>query len=220
MRSTLFITTAAAVLGSTLITASAHAEAGDLLVRLRGIVVAPTEQSSEVLPGFPGSGVGVENAIVPELDFTYFLTNNIGAELILATSPHDLQGEGTLEALGEIADTMVLPPTLTFQYHLNPNGQFRPYVGVGVNWSIFYSEDASDNLVGAVGPTDISIDDSVGVAFQAGFDIALSERWFINVDAKYIQIDTTATLNSGGAINTVDVDLDPIVAGIGFGYRF
>ncbi|MFN0022738.1 MAG: OmpW/AlkL family protein [Parvularculaceae bacterium] len=64
------------------------------------------------------------------------------------------------------------------------------------------------------------MDDSVGLAFQAGIDFALGKRWFLNADVKYIQIDTTATLNSGGTINTVDVDLDPIIAGIGVGYRF
>lgn len=199
---------------------TASAEQGDFLVRLRGIVVAPTENASDVLPGFPGGSVGVENAVVPELDFTYFLTDNIGAELILATSPHDLVGEGTLSGLGEIADVMVLPPTLTLQYHFNPSGKFRPYAGVGVNYTIFYSQDASDSLVAAVGPTTVDLDDTVGVAFQVGADFELSDGWFLNADIKYIQIDTTATLNSGGVINTVDVDLDPIVAGIGVGYRF
>jgi outer membrane protein len=199
---------------------TAAAEQGDWLVRLRGIVVAPTENASDVLPGFPGGSVGVDNAIVPELDFTYFVTDNIGAELILATSPHDLVGEGTLAGLGEIGDVMALPPTLTLQYHFNPNGRLRPYAGVGVNYTIFYSEDASDSLINAVGPTAIDVDDSVGVAFQVGADFQLNERWFLNADVKYIQIDTTATLNSGGVINTVDVDLDPIVAGVGVGMRF
>lgn len=199
---------------------AAAAEQGDWLVRLRGVVVAPTENTSAVLPGFPGGQVGVENAFVPELDFSYFFTRNIAAELILATSPHDIIGEGTLAGLGEVADVMALPPTLTLQYHFNPGGKFRPYVGFGVNWTIFYSEDASSALVGALGPTSVSVDDSVGVAYQAGFDIALSDRWFLNADVKYIQIDTTATLNSGGVINTVDIDLDPIVAGVGVGFRF
>ena len=198
---------------------TASAAQGDWLVRLRGIVVAPTEEASD-LSGVPGATVSVDNAIVPELDFTYFLTDNVGAELILATSPHDISGEGAIAGLGEVADVMVLPPTLLLQYHVNPNGKIRPYAGVGVNWTIFYSEDATDSLVGALGPTAVSIDDSVGVAYQLGFDVDINDRWFFNADVKYIQIDTTATLNSGGVINTVEVDLDPIVAGIGVGMRF
>ncbi len=211
---------AAALVSAAFLAFPAQAEQGDVLVRLRGIWVAPTDNASDVLPGFAGGSVNVENAVVPELDFTYFLTNNIGAELILATSPHDLHGTGTLAGLGKIADLMALPPTLTLQYHFNPDGPVRPYAGVGVNYTIFYSEDASSTLVGAVGPTAIDVDDSFGVAFQLGVDFDLSDRWFLNADIKYIQIDTTATLNSGGTINTVDVDLDPIVAGIGVGMRF
>lgn len=198
----------------------AAAEQGDLLVRLRGIIVAPTEDSGAVTPTFPTGSVSVDNAIVPEVDFTYFLTDNIGAELILATTPHDISGEGALAGLGEIADTMVLPPTLTLQYHLNPAGKIRPYLGVGVNWTIFYSEDSKAALDNAIGATTVDLEDSVGVAFQAGLDFDITERVFVNLDVKYVDIDTTATLNTGGLINTVDVDLDPIVGGIGFGMRF
>lgn len=211
---------AAAIAASLFAAVPAHAEQGDVLVRLRGIVVAPTDEASDVLPGFPGGSVNVENAVVPELDFTYFLTNNIGAELILATSPHDIHGTGTLDGLGKVADVMALPPTLTLQYHFNPAGKIRPYAGVGVNWTIFYSDDASNALVDAVGPTSVHLDDSVGYAVQAGVDFDITERWFVNLDVKYIDIDTTATLNTGGAINTVDVSLDPIVAGVGIGMRF
>ena len=199
----------------------AMAAQGDWLVRLRGIVVAPTENSSAVT-GIPGSEVGVENAVVPELDFTYFLTDNIAAELILATSPHDIVGEGSIAGLNEIAEVMVLPPTLTLQYHFLPNGDFiRPYAGVGINYSIFYSQDATSSLEGALGgATDVDLDDSVGVAFQLGADFPINDRWFLNADVKYIQIDTEATLTTGSDVRTVEVDLDPIVAGVGVGFRF
>ena len=215
------------LLGTTLLMAGtdvAMAAQGDWLVRLRGIVIAPTEETSAVT-GFPDSAVGVENAVVPEVDFTYFFTDNIAAELILATSPHDIVGEGSLEALGDIAEIMVLPPTLTLQYHFMPNNdRFRPYAGVGVNYTIFYSQDASESLVATLGPTDVDLDDSVGVAFQLGADFPINDRWFLNADVKYIQIDTDATLTymSEGAMTTseVEVDLDPIVAGLGVGFRF
>ncbi|MFC2950900.1 OmpW family protein [Marinicaulis aureus] len=216
MRTTLL--SAAAILS--VMTVPAAAEQGDLLVRLRGIMVAPNEDSGPVLPTFPTATVSVDDAIVPELDFTYFFTDNIGAELILATSPHDVSGEGALAGLGEIADAMVLPPTLTLQYHFMPDAAFRPYVGVGVNWTIFYSEDAKTSLTDAIGPTSVSMDDSFGWAAQVGFDIPISDRVFLNADVKYIDIDTTATLTTGALVNTVDVDIDPFVFGIGVGMRF
>ncbi len=216
MRTLLF---AAAVL-SVGLSGPAHADAGDWLVRLRGVIIAPTDDAGPVLPAFPAGSVSVDDAIVPELDFTYFFTDNLAAELILATSPHDISGTGALSALGEIADTMALPPTLTFQYHFAPNAKLRPYVGAGINWTVFYREDASSSLAGALGPTDVSLDDSFGWAAQAGIDIDLTERVFLNLDVKYIDIDTTATLDTGGVINTVDVSIDPIVAGVGIGMRF
>ncbi len=215
MRS-LLLAAAAAVL-----TTPAYAEAGDWLVRLRGIYVAPQDDSGPVLPAVPTGSVTVDDAIVPELDFTYFFTNNIAAELILATSPHDIGGAGAISGLGEIADTMALPPTLTFQYHFAPDSRVRPYVGAGVNWTIFYSEDSTSSLDTALGgATGVSLDDSFGWAVQAGIDFDITKRVFLNLDVKYVDIDTTATLNTGGAINTVDVEIDPIIFGVGVGMRF
>lgn len=198
----------------------AAAEQGDVLVRLRGIMVAPTENAGPVMPTFPTGSVSVDNAIVPEIDFTYFLTNNIGVELIAATSAHDVSGAGALSGLGEIADTMVLPPTLTLQYHFAPDAAIRPYVGAGINWTIFYSEGSKAALDNAIGATTVGLEDSVGWAAQAGFDVPIGERTFLNFDVKYIDIKTTAWLNTGGLINTVDVDLNPFVFGIGVGMRF
>lgn len=211
---------ASAAVAAAAIMSPAYADQGDWLVRLRAIGVIPTEEAGPVLPAFPTGSVSVDNAYVPELDFTYFFTNNIAAELILATSPHDISGAGALSGLGKIADTMALPPTLTLQYHFAPEAMVRPYVGAGVNWTVFYSEDASSSLETAIGATDVSLDDSFGWAVQAGVDIDITKRIFLNLDVKYIDIDTTATLDTSGVINAVDVKLDPVVAGIGIGMRF
>ena len=199
----------------------AYAGEGDFLVRARAIIVAPTEDTSDILPAFEGGSVEVENAVVPELDFTYFVKDQWALELILATSPHDLEATGTLEGLGKVADTWVLPPTLTLQYHFRPDATVRPYAGIGLNYTIFYDESATASLEDAVGNTDIEVDDSFGVAFQAGVDVDINETWFVNADVKYIQIDTEATLrSSAGGTNEIEIDLDPIVAGIGIGRRF
>lgn len=214
----------ATVFVTTLMPAAAMAEAGDFLVRARAIIVSPVEETSDVLPALPGASVAVDDAFAPELDFTYFLSDRLALELILATTKHDIVGTGNIGALGEVGDTWVLPPTLTLQYHFNPGGRLRPYVGVGINYTIFYSEDTSRSLNDAIGQTSLDIDESVGIAVQAGVDIAITDNWFINADIKSIQIDTDATLRTetGGdpLINTIGIDLDPVVAGIGIGRRF
>jgi outer membrane protein len=217
MKNLLLVT---ALAGATFFPMTASAEKGDFLVRARGILVAPTEETSDVLPALPGASVEVDNAVVPELDFTYFLADRFALELILATSPHDLEGTGGIEALGTVADVWVLPPTLTLQYHFAPEATFRPYVGVGLNYTLFYGEDASGSLNDALGDTDVEVDDSFGIALQAGADVAINENWFVNADIKYIQIDTDATLTTGSMVNEVEVDLDPVVFGLGLGRRF
>lgn len=125
-------------------------DAGDWLVRVRGIVVSPNDDSGLVAVNgtdVAGSGVSVNDDVVPELDITYMLTQNWGLELILATSEHDATAQGTaLAGLGKVANANVLPPTLTLQYHFNPAGGLRPYAGVGLNYTIFYDEKVTGGL--------------------------------------------------------------------------
>lgn len=143
--------------------APAQAAAGDFLLRARAIVVAPNDSSGDVLPAFPGERVKVDNSVAPEVDLTWFVTNNIGLELIAATTKHHIDGaSGTTGSIGRLASTWVLPPTLTAQYHFAPNGHVRPYVGAGINYTIFWNTKASDGLVAAVGPTHVGLSDSVG----------------------------------------------------------
>jgi outer membrane protein len=199
--------------------APAHAEQGDWLLRGRAIMVAPTEDSSGVKPAFPNDEVSVTNSFAPEVDLSYFLTDHLALELIAATTKHDVKGKGGLEPVGELADTWVLPPTLTLQYHFAPKAKIRPYVGAGLNYTIFYSEDASDGLEAAIGKTKVDLKDSFGFALQAGLDVDLTKTLFMNFDVKYIDIDTKAKLTTGALENRVKVSLDPIVAGIGIGIR-
>ncbi|WP_242140138.1 OmpW family outer membrane protein [Sphingomonas sp. TREG-RG-20F-R18-01] len=201
------------------IPAQAQISKGDVLIRARAIVVAPNERSGAVTPGFPGSHLGVDSSVAPEVDFTYMLSDHIGTELILATTKHSVSGRGTIAALDKVASTWVLPPTLTLQYHFAPKSHVRPYLGAGVNYTIFYHARASDSLVGAIGATDVHLTDSFGYALQTGIDVDISRRMFVNLDVKYIDINTTARLDTGAAVNRARVHVDPIVAGIGVGIR-
>jgi outer membrane protein len=198
----------------------AQAEQGDWLLRGRAILVAPTEDSSGVEPAFPHEEVSVSNSFAPEVDISYFVSDHVALELIAATTKHDVGGKGALAPIGELADTWVLPPTLTLQYHFAPKAKVRPYVGAGLNYTLFYSEDASDGLEAAIGDTKVELDDSFGYALQAGVDVDLNEKVFLNLDVKYIDIDTGAKLTTGSLVNRVKVSIDPVVVGIGLGMRF
>ncbi len=182
-------------------------------VRLRGIAVVPNESATiEAI----GGDAQISNAYVPELDFTYFFTKNIAAELILATTKHDVKAISTVAGDIPLGDVWLLPPTLTLQYHFDGD-MVHPYLGAGINYTLFYNEDQ--------GPVadDVSYDNSLGFAFQLGFDIDICDNWFINLDAKYLLLNTDVTVNATSALGATvgaDVDINPFIAGIGFGMRF
>ncbi|WP_404338316.1 OmpW family protein [Sphingomonas sp. MMS12-HWE2-04] len=196
-------------------------EAGDVLLRARTILVAPNEKSGSILPAFPGEKASVDNSVMPEVDLTYMATDHIGFELIAATTKHHADGvSGTTGSIGRLTSTWVLPPTLTAQYHFAPKGKIRPYVGAGINYTLFWNEKASAGLEAAVGPTRVHMDDSFGWAAQAGIDIDLTRKVFLNLDVKYIDIDTTVQLHTSAArTQKLDLGLDPLVFGVGLGIR-
>ncbi len=212
VQSSIALTTAFIIATSTptISQAGMDKSAGDFLVRARAISVTPDESASISVIG---GNVSASNQVVPELDFTYFFTDNIAAELILATSKHDASAVGSLLGTVDLGDVGVLPPTLTLQYHFLPKGQFSPYVGAGINYTFFYNENAPGGVV-----TSVDYENGFGWALQAGADIALQGNWSLNLDVKKIFLNTDVSLN-GGAI-LADLDLDPWVFGIGFGYKF
>ncbi len=155
-------------------------------------------------------GTDVGNSVTPELDITYFFTQNIAAELIAATAKHEIDA-GNLN-LGE---AWILPPPLTLQYHFTPDEKFSPYVGVGLNYSYFYGEDDGKGF------NDLEVDGGVGYAVQAGFDYWLSDNWGLNFDAKYVDLDVDVDVNLGStALSADNVDLNPWIIGAGVSYRF
>ena len=168
------------------------------MMRVRAIDIAPDVKSSS-LPG-----LDVSDEWVPEVDFTYFVTPNIGVELILATARHEVTLNGA--SLGKLNH---LPPTVTVQYHFNPTPSIKPYVGAGVNYTRFYNVDLAPGL---------TIDkNSFGGALQAGVDIAVTKNGYLNLDVKKIWIDTD--VKAGGAKLT-NLEINPVVWGIGYGFRF
>lgn len=178
--------------------------------QLRGRVIGVLPEGDGVVNGTTLQ-TDVGDAITPEVDVTYFFTNNIAAELIAATAHHEIHA-GTLN----VGNTWILPPTVTLQYHFTPDSKFSPYVGAGINYSLFYGEDEG------TGFTSLDVDGGFGFAVQAGFDYWLSEKWGLNIDAKYIDLDVDVDTNLGGTtpLSANDVELNPLIVGAGVSYRF
>jgi len=198
--------------GGMLTVETAQAAEGDSpwLIRGRAVWVQPDESASI---SAIGGDADIDASVVPELDITYFFTDNIAAELILAVTPHDVTATGTALGNVDLGDVLLLPPILLAQYHFIPDGQFRPYVGAGINYTIFFSEDAPGGTV-----TNIDYDNSVGWALQAGVDYDLGNGWLLNADVKKLFLSTDVSINNGAIL--ADVDIDPWLIGFGVGYRF
>ncbi|WP_440996527.1 OmpW/AlkL family protein [Arhodomonas sp. SL1] len=213
---------AAGVLAATLAAPVAAADAGDWIVRGGLSLVDPDDDSSNPGGALAGTnaGVNVDSDTRPSFTVSYFMTDNVAVELLGAFPfEHDIEGTGMLDGV-DVGSTKHLPPTLSLQYHFDTGTQFRPYAGIGVNYTRFFDKDV-DGDTKALGFTRLDLDDSWGLAGQVGVDYELGNRWLLNADIRYIDIDTDATLKGpGDARATMDVDIDPWVYTLGVGYRF
>lgn len=185
--------------------ALAGTEEGDILMRVRIIDINPQNTGT----------VAARDSVSLDIDFTYMVTNHFGIELLLNTSSeHDVVLAGTDL---DVVSTKVLPPSLIAQYHASPNSDVRPYVGIGINYTLFFDESATDVVGGSA--TDVDIDASTGLVFQAGVDFDINNDWFANIDFKKININSEATL-SGVTNGTFAVNIDPVIIGVGIGMKF
>ncbi len=212
----------------------AMAEAGDFVVRVRAVNINPDEDSklgatvnTNVGAGTMSQGaeLAVDSNTIPEIDFSYYITKNIAAELILATGTrHDVKVKGDAgAAVGNqgLGSVNLLPPTLTIQWHFNPDQMIDPYVGAGVNYTRFMDKSLTFSSGAAVAGLPIKVDtNSFGMALQAGVDINLKDGWLINADVKKVWIDTDVKANIGGWKKIDSLDIDPWVFGLGVGKKF
>ena len=204
-------------------------EAGDIIVRAGLTSVSPNDDSSNVnvdaLGGNVGMGVEVDSNTQLGLNLVYMLDANWGLEVLAATPfTHDVTLIDTADnglglGDGKLAEVTHLPPTVSAVYFFDTNSAFTPYVGVGVNYTIFFDEE----FTGAREEqtfTDLELDNSFGLAAQVGFDFQVDDNWSINASARYIKIDTTAEFTVADVKGSVDVDIDPYVFTISAGYKF
>jgi outer membrane protein len=222
--------TTALIMGLASSAASVQAyEAGDRILRMGAVTVAPNEDSDKiVLPTSPPTvleGVSVDDDTQLSIIGAYMLSANYGVELLAATPfEHDIGVKGVGIDAGT---TKQLPPTLIAQWYPRGNQSgWQPYVGIGVNYTIFFDESIDSELGGALGAiigaskADLELDDSFGLAAQAGIDFPLNDSWAINVGLWYIDIGTTAKIKTDVGTVKFDVDIDPWVYNIGFAYKF
>ena len=152
----------------------------------------------------------VGSSVRPTITFEYFLRDNLGIE-VLAALPfrHDIDIRG----VGKVGSTKHLPPVVSLQYHFANASKATPFVGLGVNYTTFFSEDTT----GALSGTDLKLGDSWGLAAHVGVDFAISERSAIRVDARWADIDSDVEVNG---IKVGTANIDPRVYGVAWVVKF
>lgn len=184
--------------------------------------------------------IDIGNASAMTMTATYMFNEHWALD-IMASTPfsHDMKlsadiidpfGEGpniNIDSL-KFAKTKQIPATVSFQYHFSPDADFQPYVGLGMNWtafsstkfsSAFFETDADLDL----GVDKICLDDSYGLAAQLGGDWKIADKWVMNFDVRWMDIDTDATVEGSsyeGEAKLGTIELDPFMYSVSLGYRF
>ncbi len=181
---------------------------GDWTVSAGVHQVAPKSNNGSLAGGT--LKVDVDSDIKPTITGEYFLADNLGIE-VLAALPfkHDINING----LGRVGSTKHLPPVVSLQYHFNSAGKVSPFLGAGLNYTTFFSEDTTGALAGSK----LKLEDSWGLAAHAGVDFAIGEKGALRVDLRWIDIDSKVKLD-GEKIGTVNID--PLVYGVSYVFKF
>lgn len=160
--------------------------------------------------GLGSLSVDVDSDVKPTITAEYFIADNLGIE-VLAALPfkHDISMEG----VGVVGETTQLPPVVSLQYHFNSTGKVSPFVGAGLNYTVFFSEKTKGALAG----TDLDLDNSFGLAAHAGLDFKVGERGALRVDVRWVDIDTDVQVNGA---NLGKVNVDPLVYGAAYVWKF
>ena len=207
--------------------ASAY-ETGDWIVRGGLVNVDPNDDSSNLsVDGsrLGGTQVDVDSDTQLLLNVTYMASEHVGVELLAATPFEHTVSTGGLSGYGlsdvELGKIKHLPPTLSALWYPMPgNSKFQPFIGLGVNYTVFFDEDVSGEAQKALGADNLSLDDSWGLAGRVGMDYMINDCWSLHAGAYYIDISTDAEVETALGTAKVDVDVDPWVYTIGLGYRF
>jgi outer membrane protein len=186
---------------SMLVAGQVAAQETPWLVRVRAVELNMANKDST------GLNLNVNDKTIGEVDVSYFFNKNVAAELILTLPQSQVVSAGAT-AIGSFKH---LPPTLTLQYHFTDFQGFKPYVGAGLN----YTKITGDNVAAGAYHLD---NNSFGAAFQAGVDVPLTKQESLNFDLKKVYIRTDV-YNAAGVSQGI-LKLDPLLVGVGVGYRF
>ena len=210
MKRHLLIATALVATGLAAVSPAFAQSQGEWTLGLGLANVNPKSNNGDLAGGTVPTDIG--DSTRPTITFEYFIRDNIGIEVLGALPfSHTIKSKGV-----EIGKVKQLPPVVSLQYHFNATPQFKPFVGVGVNFTAFFSTKTE----GAIAGTDLDLSNSWGLAGHLGIDFQVSEKGAIRVDYRKIDIDTNVKLNGADLGTNNTVNIDPSVYGIAYVFAF
>ncbi|CUJ86870.1 Outer membrane protein W precursor [Ruegeria denitrificans] len=167
-----------------------------------GVAYLDPKSDNGTLAGFEAD---VSSDVSAIFTAEYFVRDNLGIELLAATPfNHNIALGGT-----DIASTKQLPPTLSLNYHFPTNSVWKPYVGAGLNYTIFFDQKTPLG--------DLDIDNSLGVSLQAGLDYMITEKGAVRLNVRWFDIDSDVKLDG---VDIGKAEIDPWLVGLSYVHRF
>ncbi len=175
--------------------------AGDFTIGLGFATVAPKSDNGTV----GGAAATISDNTQLSLTAEYFIRDNLGLEVLAATPfSHNIYLGGVNQGT-----TKHLPPTVSLKYHFPTGGALTPFVGLGVNYTVFFDDSSPLG--------DLRLKNSWGLAAAAGVDYQISDTGAMRFEVRYMDIDSEVFLD-GASIGTAEID--PIVFNVGYVHRF
>lgn len=113
-------------------------------------------------------------------------------------------------------------PTVFLNYRFfDRTATFRPYVGVGINYTRFKARETTAGAnVYMDGPVDIKLTDSWGFAFQTGVSYRIDNKWSINAGWMTASVKNDMTISTANGEQKASYRFHPSVYSLTVGYNF
>jgi len=199
--------------------AAATAAPGQWIVHARA-VAAVADDSSETITT-TGTGVAVDDSAGLDLGVVFMPHPKWGLELDAVWVPLDLTTAGGQFPDLEVGNVDLVSAHLALQYRFATPGKLDPYLGVGAMYGSFSGYTPTTDMENA-GVANVRFSSSLRVFTQIGADFHLGKGWVASVDARYAPLTTRADfrLSSGGSLDAITVEVNPLLIAVGIGRTF
>jgi outer membrane protein len=187
--------------------------------------------AADISGPFTPSGINLKVDDVSTLYFAYVrrLSSNWSVEFAAGLPPTAKtvgSGPATVGSVPfngqEVATAKWFSPSVLAEYSFfDESSTWRPYVGLGVNYTKFYNRDstaAGDAANG--GQTSISLSSSVGPAGTLGVSYKINHDWNLYASYSLARVDSNYVSNTSGIERTTNIHFNPSAVVVAIGYSF